>query len=82
MAMSVMPCTNRGLGRTPEPVDEFPEKKGDARYFGHAFSALPFCVAYTRPSRIYVGLTARFTLGLRSVRRRSYVPVSLGSRPV
>ena len=39
-------------------------------------------VPYTRPSRIYVGLTARFTLGLRSVRRRSYVPVSLGSRPV
>ena len=39
-------------------------------------------VPYTRPSRIYVGLTARFTLGSSAVRRRFYVSVSLGSRPV
>ena len=33
-------------------------------------------VPYTRPSRIYVGLR----LGLRPVRRRFYVSISLGSR--
>ena len=49
-------------------VDQFPKKYADARYYGHAFSALPFCVASYNNSIIYDTTITPFQL----VHGRSY----------